>query len=125
MPAVLKIDPKQGIVLSTFYGEVTDEEVVRHSAVITADPDFDPKFSEIVDLAGATRIAISEAMLTGMAGAHSIFSPSSVHVVVAPADLAFGLARRYQALASKTRPNFVVVRSLPEAYKALGITPIP
>ena len=125
MPAVLKIDPKRRIVLSTFYGEVTDEEVARHSAVIVADPDFRPEYSEIVDFSGVTRIAVSESILSGMAGAQSIFSRDSVHVVVAPADLAFGLARRYQVLATKTKPNLVVVRTLNDAYAALRVPPLP
>jgi len=123
MPAVLKIDPELKIVISTFRGEVTDDDVVRHSAAIVGDPAFDPEFSEIVDFSGVTRLAVSEGMLAGMAGSQSIFSRASMHVVVAPADLAFGLARRYQALAARTRPNFVVVRTLAEGFTALGIQP--
>ena len=125
MPAVLKIDPKRRIVLSTFYGEVTDEEVLRHSGVIVADPYFKPEYSEIVDFSGVTRMSISEGLLSGMAGTQSIFCRDSVHVVVAPADVAFGLARRYQALATKTKPNLVVVRTLNDAYAALGVPPLP
>lgn len=123
MPAVVKIDRQRKLVCSTFYGEVNDEELLRHRLAIAADPDFDPDFSEIVDFSGVTLPAISESTLAAMAGLKSVFSESVPHVVVAPADLPFQLARRYQGLARATRPNLFVVRSLQEAYKLLGVGP--
>lgn len=125
MSAVLKIDRHRKLVCSTFYGEVSDEELVRHGSIIAADPDFDPEFSEIVDLSGVTFPAISETTLAGMASAKSIFSDSVLHVVVAPAELPFQLARSYQLLARGTRRNLFVVRSLQEAYKLVGVEPNP
>jgi hypothetical protein len=123
MPSVLKIDPRRRIVCSSFYGEVDDEELLRHRARIEADPDFNPGFSEIVDFSGVTLPAISEARLAGMASGKSIFDGSVMHVVVTPADLPYKLARKYQVLARQTRPNLFIVRSLAEAYKLLGFEP--
>lgn len=125
MPAVVKIDNRRKIVISTFYGDVTGEELLRHGAKIQADPDFDPAFSEIVDLSGVTSLAVSDATLAIMASAESLFSEAAVHIVVAPADFEFRVARTYQERSRSTRPKFYVVRSLHQAYGLLASDPAP
>jgi hypothetical protein len=45
-------------------------------------------------------------------------------VVVAPQDHIFGLARMAEALAEKTKPNAVVVRTMDEARKILRLKKI-
>jgi hypothetical protein len=125
VPAVVKIDNRRKIVISTFYGDVTGEELLRHGAKIQADADFDPAFSEIVDLSGVTSLAVSDATLATMAGAPSMFSEAAVHIVVAPADFEFRVARTYQERARSTRPKFYVVRSLQQAYGLLASDPAP
>src|SRR5439155_7364841 len=51
----------------------------------------------------------------------SIYNPTSMHVIIAPQDFMFGLARMCQVLAEKTKPNVVVVRTIEEAYKFLKL----
>ncbi|HKW74680.1 MAG TPA: hypothetical protein VJN64_04075 [Terriglobales bacterium] len=119
MPVVLKIDRRRNVVYSAFYGKTTDQEVAAHRDAIAADPDFDPAFSEIVDFTGVTEVALSEASLAAMARNPSLFSDSSVHIIVAPADLMFNLAAKYKAFARLSRPNLFVVRTRAEAYQLL------
>jgi hypothetical protein len=55
------------------------------------------------------------------------FSPimpdqSRVRVAIAPSPAAFGLARMFEMLGDKTRPNLHVVRTAPEAWAILGVS---
>jgi hypothetical protein len=121
MPAILKIDRRRKLVSSTFYGQISGEDLLRHRTAIASDPDFDSNFSEIVAFSGVTLADVSESTLTAMAHTKSLFSESVMHVVVAPADFPFDMATKYQALVRATRPNLHVVRSLQEAYALLGL----
>lgn len=120
MPVILKIDSRRRVVYSTFYGKVTDDELLRHGATIASDPDFKRDFSEVVDFSAVSEATISDATLKTMAESRSLFSDTVLHIVVAPADSVFQLASRYKEFTRKTRPNLFVVRSRAEAYKLLG-----
>lgn len=120
MPAVVKIDKRRRIVISTFYGDVNGEELLGHAIKIQADPEFNPDYSEIVDLSGVTSLLVSDASLAALAVQPSLFRESSLHIVVAPADFEFQAARSYQEMARNSRPNFHVVRSLRQAYGLFG-----
>ena len=61
-----------------------------------ADPDFDPNFSEIADL------AMSADDVRGLAQ-KDIFSPHSRRAIVVPNDNIFGLARMYEILRTGIR----------------------
>ena len=123
MPVVLKIDPQRKVVYSTFYGEVTDAELLGHGKAISSDPDFNPEFSEIVDFSSVTNAAISERALTALAANPSLFKSSVVHIVVAPSEALFQLVSKYKDLAHSSRPNLFVVRTPFEAYRLLPDKP--
>jgi hypothetical protein len=123
MPVVLKVDRQRRVVYSTFYGKITDAELLSHGRAIASDPDFNPRFSEIVDFTGVTDAAISETTLAAMAANPSIFSNSVLHIVVAPDDSMFELVNKYKAFAQSSRPNLFVVRTRAEAYRLLPIEP--
>lgn len=46
-------------------------------------------------------------------------------VVVAPDNVAFGMARLYQMTDQEKRPSFQVVRTMEDAYRILGISSEP
>jgi len=119
MPVILKIDSRRRVVYSTFYGELTDEELLRHGLTIASDPDFRPDFSEIVDFSEVTKLSVSDATLNKMASTPSLYSESVRHIIVASAKESFKLANRYKALTRKTRPNLFVVRTREQAYDLL------
>src|SRR6185312_10488957 len=108
MPVDLTIDERTGIVYSTFRGKIETAELVNHIAALKAHPCFRPDYNELVDVSGVTA-----------------FDASSIRVLVAPADLLFGLARMFQGFGGETRPNLIVVRSLAEAYRTLGLQQLP
>src|SRR5262249_39817770 len=120
MPVVLKIDTHRKIVYSTFYGKIDDAQVAGHRFAIAADPDFNPDFNEIVDFTAVTEADLSESTLAAMATVPSLFIDSVLHIVVAPADLLFHLAGKYQGFARASRRNLFVVRTRAEAYQLLS-----
>jgi hypothetical protein len=119
MPVVLKIDTRRKVVYSAFYGKIDDAQIAGHRSAIASDPLFRTHFNEIVDFTAVTEAAISEATLAAMASSRSLFSESSLHIVVAPADLLFNIASTYKSFSRLSRPNLLVVRSREEAYQLL------
>lgn len=115
------IDVHKGLVVSTYYGEIYDADLFDVAGLIGSNPDFDPMFSEIVDFSGVTAVAISSIAIQQKARQESIFSPTSKHAVIAPQAHIFGLARMFEVYAEQTKPNIMVVRTLDEARKFLGL----
>jgi hypothetical protein len=115
------VDPAAGIVISTFSGEVTNEEFMSQSSLIKAHSDFDPRFSEIIDFTAVTKTNLSAHTVWSLATTKSIYSSSAKHIIIAPTAFAFGLARMFQTLAEDSRPNLLIVRSRSEAYRVLGL----
>ena len=119
MPSVVKIDVRRKLVYSSFYGKVTGEELLIHRDRILGDPFFNAHFDEIVDFSDCAHTLVTDGTLASIAGAKSIYAPASLHIVVAPSDLPFEMAVRYQQLAQQSRPNLFVVRTIQDAYALL------
>ena len=119
MSVEIEVDTTRKLVISHFIGQCQATELLGISGLIRSHPDFDPGFSEIVDFSGVTAGDLSSAALQEHMKRDSVFSQTSLHVVVAPQAYIFGLARMAQVYAEKTRPNFAVVKSLKEAWEFL------
>lgn len=59
MPEFYKIDRERRLVLTTGSGVLTLADAVSHMDKLSKDPDFDPRFSQIVDFTQVTRIELS------------------------------------------------------------------
>ena len=121
MPTELNIDTNQGIVYSTFYGEVDTAELVEQVQAIRRHPDFDPQFRELIDASKVTSFDVSSDEVRDFAVQPPPFAASARRVLVASEDLVFGLARMFQIFGAEQRPHFEVVRTLEEAHQLLGI----
>ena len=121
MPASLKVDVKNRTVYSSFEGLISDSDLLAHGSAIKNHPDFNPRFSEIVDFSKVTELRVTVGFINSLAKSGSVYSAASKHAVIAPHDLSFGIARMYQILAEDTRPTLAVVRSMDEARKFVGI----
>lgn len=119
MPVVLKIDTRRKVVYSAFYGKLTDAELMDHRAAIAADPDFDPKYSEIVDFSAVTEASVSNATLAALASAPSLYNENAMHIVVTPSPALVQMVSKFKDLALSSRPNLVMVRTREEAYESL------
>jgi hypothetical protein len=119
MSVRVTIDVSQRLVISTFSGELTDADLLSVYFLVRALPGLDPSFSEILDFSGITVATVSTSAIQEAARRPSNFNPASIHVIIAPQDHLFGLARMSQVFAEKTRPNVVVVRTISEAREFL------
>ena len=119
MPVVLKIDRQRKVVYSSFYGKITDKELLSHRERIAAEPEFNSGFDEIADFTGVVQADISEAVLAAIANSPSLYSEKSLHIIVAPEALSFQFANKFKVIAEGKRRNLFVVRSRADAYKLL------
>ena len=121
MGVQVTIEVSQRLVLWTFSGELTDADTVGAGSLIRSHPDFDPNFSEIIDCSAVTGVSVSTSAVEQVSRRESHFNLASLHVIIAPQDVIFGLARMAQVFAEKTKPNVVVVRSMEEAREYLRL----
>lgn len=121
MAVQFTIDVTRRLVISTFDGPTPVPEIAGLASLIRAHPDFDPDFSEILDCTRIIVSNISTDAIRSLARGEQIFNRSSKHVIVAPSDHIFGLARMGQVFAEQTMPNVIVVRSMADALKVLEI----
>lgn len=115
------IDANQKVVIVTFRGEIGDADLLNIGPATKSHPSFDPSFSEIVNFSAVTGGNVSTGALQALARHQSIYDRVSKHVVIAPQPHVFGLSRMFQVYAEATRPNTVVVHTLDEARKCLGL----
>jgi len=76
----------------------------------------------INDFSGVTKVDVSSKTIKGIAEEPVRGEENVLVVIVAPQDLIFGLSRMFTILTENKRPHRVVVRTMMEAYKALGMT---
>jgi hypothetical protein len=109
------IDKERRVVMSTGSGTFTLPEALRHQDSLLQDPDFDPSFSQIVDLTHVTRFDVEPNDIRKLAQ-RTIFSNESRRAIIVNTDLAYGYGRMFELL----RENFGemgvrVFRTLEEA----------
>ena len=97
MPATYEIDKQRRLVITTGLGRVTLAEALAHQEQLRKDPDFDPSFSQIMDLTRITDFALEADDIRRLAQ-KTIFSRESRRAIVASSDLVYGLGRMYEIL---------------------------
>lgn len=121
MPAILKINPQKKVVHSSFFGRVTDQQLLDHRETIASHPDFRTEYDEIIDLTMVTDFAVTPAGMKQLADKKSLFKTSARHVIIAPKDSSFEKAEQFKKLAQPSRPGLTVARTSAEAYEILGL----
>ncbi len=115
MPIFFKIDKEHRLVLSTVSGVVTIADALAHRENLRRHPDFDPSFSQLVDLSNVTKIEFSHEDVERFAQ-DTIFSLNSRRAALAIGDHAYGLARMFETLREfKGEQGVRVFRNLDEA----------
>jgi hypothetical protein len=116
MPFGYKIDKEHKLVMSTYYGVVTRENILTHQQRLVADPDFSRTFSQLADFTRMTKLEINAADIASFA-TKTIFAPEARRAIVVPDDEAFGLARMFEILRdSKGESGVRVFRSMEEGF---------
>ena len=117
MPIFLNIYKERGLVISTVSGVVTITDALEHRENLRRHPDFDPSFSQLVDLSNVTKIEFSREDVERFAQ-DTIFSSNSRRAALATGDHAYGLARMFEMLREfKGEEGVRVFRNLDEALE--------
>jgi hypothetical protein len=115
MPTYYKIDKERKLVMSTASGVVTLADGLAHQDKLSKEPDFDPSFSQLVDLTHVTRLEFSSADVRRLAQKSS-FLVDSRRAVLVNSDFVFGLSRMYEVFRDISgEKGILVFRNLEEA----------
>jgi hypothetical protein len=123
MGTFLSIDEAQQILLCQYQGAISDEVLLSRYQQAVEWNAIHRYPSVISDFTGVTFADVSSRAVRE-AAAHSPVIPEDIRrfgVIVAPDDLAFGLARMFEVLGNRTRDSFYVARTIAEAYQVIGV----
>jgi hypothetical protein len=80
-----------------------------------------PPCRGILDFSAVTEFEVSVSAIRQVAATPPAFPPGYMRIVVIPKDYIYGLARMFQILGERTRPELWVVRTMDEAYDLLQV----
>ena len=120
MPVSYLIDQKHRLVFSHLSGTVTETEVHEHNRTLRADPDFNPRYRQLVDCTGVTEILVGTATINAISR-DQFFAPGTRRAFIATSDTAFGLARMFALRADGSGQTIEVFRERRVAEEWLGM----
>ena len=123
MPQSHQIDTARRIVVSRAWGGLSTVDFLAHFQAVGADPPFDPTFAQLVDLRDVTVFTLDTGTIREKA-ARSLFQPGVRRAIVAPSDIAFGLARMFGMYAASASQTVSVFRTIDEAERWLGLAAV-
>jgi hypothetical protein len=116
-----EFDPARKILLGRFEGRLTDESLgefyragLKHWAATDA--------SAVISDYTSAKWAVSAEFVRELANQEPAVTEPTLRprIVVAPSTVGFGLSRMFQIVGERKRPLLQVVRTLDEAFAALG-----
>ena len=117
MPAFYKISKERRHVLSTASGVFALSDALAHQDQILADPDFNPRYSQLYDFTHVTKIELSTEDVRKLAE-RDVFDPSSSRAILVTNDLGQGLGQLFTMLREKAGEKRIrIFRSLDEALE--------
>jgi hypothetical protein len=102
---------------------LSDTELFAHARALKQDPGFSPSFRQLVDFSDVTSLHVTVDGVRTMVGLNP-WGRGSRRAAIAPSDLAFGLARMYEALTQLEHGEFQVFRTMSQAVEWLGLTAV-
>ena len=96
MPFEYVIDVERELVYSRGWGDVTEADLLDHQRKLAQDPQFQPTFSQLVDLRDPTSINVTADAVRNGARRH-VFGPHARRAIVVPDSEKFGLAQMFQS----------------------------
>ena len=97
MPAFYKIDKAHSLVMSTGSGVFDLAAALAHQDQLLKDPDFDPRYSQLLDFMHVSKIELSHEDVRKIAE-RSVFWPTSRRAILVSTDLGHGWARLFKML---------------------------
>ena len=117
MPALYKIDKERRLVMSTGWGVLTLADSLAHQRKLLKDPDFDPSYSQLLDVTHVTDVDLSIEDIRGLA-VTKVFSADSRRAILVNNDLQFGLSRMFEVFREGMGETGIrVFRNLEEALE--------
>ncbi len=114
------IDRKHAVVFSTLFGAVSCAQIERHAKTLRSHSDFEPTFSQIIDLRDLLSSDAQYRSLDMIAKYCDPFCYTSKRALLTSTAFAFGMARMYQALRGEP-DNFMLFRDMSSARDWLGL----
>lgn len=121
MNIVVDFDSKNNILRGTLEGPLTGAIFLDFYAKATEYMKSHPPCRAILDLSKVTDFEVSSEAIRQVAASQPVVRHGYMRVLVIPQIFIYGLARMFQILTEKTRPELQVVRTLEEAYRLLGV----
>ncbi|MGO9087528.1 MAG: hypothetical protein ACLQBK_20105 [Candidatus Sulfotelmatobacter sp.] len=119
---VVEFDANNNVLRGTLNGRMTGTILLDLYARAKKYMASRPPCRGILDFSKVTEFEVSSAAIRQVAAAAPAFPAGYMRVLVIPRDLIYGLARMFQILTEKTRPELRVVRTMEEAYRLLDVT---
>lgn len=110
MPTDYKIFPQKRLIVVSYTGVLTLEEVLVIRKKSSADPDFDSSFNVIDDISGVVSTAINFNEVSQIAG-QSVSQQGVKRALVAVTDLQRGMAHMYQKMSESAGHIFRIFES--------------
>ncbi len=126
MPITYWIDDRQCLVVTTITGTIHEAELRAHAAAAAADANVRACTRAIVDISEWVEVSVDSKVVAELAMASSEVTraPGRRVAIIAPADMAYGLARVFQGFRTGGNGSEMqVFRSRAEAEAWLGVTP--
>ena len=129
MPLRVWVDVETRVRYAVASGVVTDAEILADYGGVVADAAYDPALDMVFDCSGIDQLAVGPMTLRRIselvARADRGIAPG-VHpraAIVAPGDVAFGMARMYEAYREQQESprRYLVCRTMGEARAWLGL----
>jgi hypothetical protein len=103
--------------MSSAAGVLTREDIQGHMDRLSADPDFDPRFSQLADFREITAVELGPEDVRQFAQ-RKIYSSTSRRAILVKDDLQFGLARMFETYRELNGETGIrVFRSFEEAME--------
>ncbi|MFY9905143.1 MAG: hypothetical protein WBX02_10305 [Terriglobales bacterium] len=121
MNIVVDFDAKNNILRGTLEGPMTGAILLELYQRATEFMASHPPSRGILDFSRVTEFEVSSDAIRQVAASPAVLPAGYMRVLVIPQIFIYGLARMFQILGEKHRPELQVVRTMEEAYQLLGV----
>lgn len=121
MALVVDFDATNNILRGTLDGRMTGAILLDLYLRTAEYMSSHPPCRGILDFSAVTEFEVSVSAIRQVAATPPAFPPGYMRIVVIPKDYIYGLARMFQILGERTRPELWVVRTMDEAYDLLQV----
>ncbi len=130
MGCSFEFDPVNNILLYSWYGNLTDDSLLKGDAAGRRLLAAGPSCRGIQDFSSVKRVDASSETIRRIASKPPAYGVGQAVVFVAPKDLVYGLSRMFVTVGEKSRPKAFIARTMEEAYRLLEVespqfSPIP